>query len=85
MIEALNPQIAWMVELLQVCIGHIVFRKLGTMLFAMLYAWAKRRHPKKSKGWIVRKYWRVSGGWRFQSLPTACDCADTRKHTMSVT
>jgi len=37
------------------------------MLFAMLYAWAKRRHPKKSKGWIVRKYWRVSGGWKFQA------------------
>jgi RNA-directed DNA polymerase len=33
----------------------------------MLYAWAKRRHPKKSKGWIVRKYWHVSGGWKFRA------------------
>jgi RNA-directed DNA polymerase len=36
------------------------------VLFAMLYAWAKRRHPGKGKGWALRKYWRVKGGWYFQ-------------------
>lgn len=67
MIEALNPQIAGWSNYYRYVASHAVFHKLGTVLFAMLYAWAKRRHPKKSKGWIVRKYWRVSGGWNFQT------------------
>ena len=67
LIEALNPQIAgWSNYHKYVC-HHTVFNKLGRTLFTMLYAWAKRRHHGKSKDWIVRKYWRVSGGWKFQS------------------
>src|SRR5262249_34998035 len=65
LIEALNPQIAGWSNYYKYVIGHIAFGKLGIMLFAMLYAWAKRRHPKKGKGWIVRKYWHVDGGWKF--------------------
>jgi RNA-directed DNA polymerase len=67
LIEALNPQIVGWANYYRYVVGHIAFHKLGAILFAMLYAWAKRRHPKKSKGWIVRKYWRVSGGWRFRA------------------
>ena len=67
LIEALNPQIAGWANYYRYVVGHIAFHKLGTMCFAMLYAWAKRRHPKKSKGWIVRKYWHVRGGWKFQA------------------
>src|SRR5262245_13145761 len=65
-VEALNPQIAGWTNYYRYVSSHDVFHKLGTMLFAMLYAWAKRRHPKKSKGWIVGKYWHVVGGWCFQ-------------------
>lgn len=67
LIETLNPQIVGWSRYYRYVVGHIAFSKLGTVLFAMLYAWAKRRHPKKSKGWIVRKYWRVNGGWKFQA------------------
>jgi RNA-directed DNA polymerase len=67
LIEALNPQVAGWANYYRHVVGHIAFRKLGATLFAMLYAWAKRRHPKKSKGWIVRKYWHVSGGWKFRA------------------
>lgn len=67
LIEALNPQIAGWSNYYQYVSSHAVFHKLGTMLFALLYAWAKRRHHGKSKGWIVRKYWRVVGGWTFQT------------------
>jgi RNA-directed DNA polymerase len=77
MIEALNPQIAGWSNYYKHVSSHAVFNKLGTMLFAMLYAWAKRRHHNKSKGWIVRKYWRVSGGWRFQSRRSG---AQLRRH-----
>ena len=36
-------------------------------LFPLLLRWAKRRHPRKSANWIVRKYWRTveQDHWRF--------------------
>lgn len=77
MIEALNPQIAGWSNYYKHVSSHAVFAKLGTVLFAMLYAWAKRRHHNKSKGWIARKYWHVSGGWRFQSRRSG---AQLRRH-----
>ncbi len=35
----------------------------------MLWRWAKRRHPNKSKGWIVSRYWKTHKGrkWTFMS------------------
>ncbi len=35
----------------------------------MLWRWAKRRHPDKSKTWIVRKYWHSKGmrNWVFST------------------
>lgn len=44
------------------------FGKLSSVLFAMLLAWATRRHPNKGHKWVAAKYWRVDdrGGWRFQ-------------------
>ena len=67
LIAALNPQIAGWTNYYKYVSHYAVFNKLGTTIFAILYAWAKRRHQDKSKGWIVRKYWRVGGGWIFQS------------------
>lgn len=35
----------------------------------MLWKWAKRRHPNKSKSWIANKYWKIHRGrkWTFMS------------------
>lgn len=35
----------------------------------MLWKWAKRRHPNKSKSWIANKYWKTHRGrkWTFMS------------------
>jgi len=67
LIEALNPQLAGWSNYDKYVVGHIAFSQLGTVLCAMLYAWAKRRHPKQSQGWIVRQDWHVTGGWKFQA------------------
>jgi RNA-directed DNA polymerase len=40
---------------------------MRAMMFAMLFAWAKRRHPKKGKKWATLKYWKMDKGWTFQS------------------
>jgi RNA-directed DNA polymerase len=76
-IKALNPQINGWSNYYKHVASRNAFHKLGTVVFAMLYAWAKRRHPKKGKGWIVRKYWGVKGGWHFQ-LPN--NEAQLRQH-----
>lgn len=36
-------------------------------IWNMLWHWAKRRHPRKSKHWIARKYWHRVGkrNWVF--------------------
>ena len=69
-IKALNPKISGWTNYYKHVASRDVFHKIGTVVFAMLYAWAKRRHPKKGKGWIARKYWGVTGGWHFQ-LPNS--------------
>ena len=35
----------------------------------MLWKWAKRRHPKKSKSWIANRYWHSEGtrNWVFST------------------
>ena len=35
------------------------FEKLNFRIFAMLWKWAKRRHPNKSSQWIKDKYWKT--------------------------
>jgi RNA-directed DNA polymerase len=37
-------------------------------VYQLLRAWARRRHPHKSRTWVTGKYWRVNEGkgWRFQ-------------------
>jgi RNA-directed DNA polymerase len=37
------------------------FETLSYYQFRLLYRWALRRHPKKGKYWIVRKYWNPDG------------------------
>jgi RNA-directed DNA polymerase len=38
------------------------FGKIDQVLFQMLWAWAKRRHPKKTRHWIYKRYWIVHKG-----------------------
>jgi RNA-directed DNA polymerase len=37
------------------------------VLFGLLWRWAKKRHPNKSRRWIVSRYWTRVGGdnWVF--------------------
>lgn len=45
------------------------FSKIDHTTWEMLWRWAKRRHPNKSKNWIVNKYWVNHKGrsWSFKS------------------
>jgi len=45
------------------------FSKIDHCIWEMLWRWSKRRHPNKSKNWIVKKYWKNHKGrsWSFMS------------------
>lgn len=45
------------------------FSKIDHSTWEMLWRWSKRRHPNKSKNWIVKKYWKNHKGrsWSFMS------------------
>lgn len=49
-----------------VCAGQI-FSDIDHTLFQMLWRWSRRRHPNKSRRWIVQKYWHTKGNrhWVF--------------------
>jgi len=46
------------------------------MLFKRLLVWASRRHPRKGKRWVVRKYWQTH--WNFKS-PDGWELANPAK------
>lgn len=68
LIRALNSLIIGWTRYYSTVVSQVSFEKVEYALFARLLAWAKRRHPNKSKWWIVDQYWRITKGkgWRFQ-------------------
>lgn len=68
LIKLLAPKIIGWCNYFSASLCSEAFSKLSSVLFAMLLAWATRRHPKKGHKWVAAKYWRVDdrGGWRFQ-------------------
>jgi RNA-directed DNA polymerase len=47
------------------------FKRVDTYVYQLLWRMIRRRHPKKSKGWLVRKYWTASGRkWVFSIRST---------------
>ncbi len=53
LIHVLNPIITGWANYHQSVVAKYIFGKLDHQLWNMLWAWAKRRHPEKSKYWIV--------------------------------
>ena len=56
---------------------HVVskeaFGRIDHFIFAALWSWCKRRHPKKSGTWIKKKYFRTIGKdkWAFATSQQA--------------
>jgi RNA-directed DNA polymerase len=73
LIRALNPVIEGWARYYSSAASKDVFGTLDSRLFAMLWRWAKRRHPTKGKRWVATRYWRIERGkgWTFQSSPTS--------------
>ena len=69
LIDALNPIITGWSNYHRSVVSKDIFNKLDYIVWNMLWKWAKRRHPNKSRGWIANKYWHEDGtrNWVFSS------------------
>jgi RNA-directed DNA polymerase len=67
-IAKLNPILRGWGRYFSTVVSKNVFHKMDHLIFWKLWAWALRRHPHKSRGWIARKYWHLGKhGWRFRT------------------
>ena len=75
LISKLNPIIRGWTNYHNSVVSSDVFQTLDHRIWEMLWKWAKRRHPNKSKNWIVNKYWKqkhTEGGTSEQKETVYC-------------
>jgi RNA-directed DNA polymerase len=61
LIDNLNPIITGWTNYHRFVISSEIFSMLDSRIWNMLWHWAKRRHPDKSKHWIADKHWHSDG------------------------
>lgn len=69
LIAKLNPIIRGWTNYHNSVASYRVFQILDHRIWETLWRWSKRRHPNKSKDWIVNKYWKRSKTrrWNFKT------------------
>jgi RNA-directed DNA polymerase len=69
LIDKLNPIITGWSNYHQGVSAKETFSMLDNRIWNILWKWAKRRHPMKSRTWIVNKYWHTKGtrNWVFST------------------
>jgi RNA-directed DNA polymerase len=67
MINRLNPIIRGWSNYYATVVSSDTYSELDSLMYLKLRAWAKRRHPNKNMGYMVKKYWKTLGGdnWVF--------------------
>lgn len=71
LIRKLNPIIRGWVNFQKFNVSAKAFEKLDYEIWQSLWTWCKRRHPKKGRRWVAKKYFHTIGNrtWTF-SVPT---------------
>lgn len=69
LIEKLNEQIRGWTNYHQSVCASEAFAHIDYVLFELLWRWAKRRHPHKSRWWVSTNYWHKKGNrsWVFST------------------
>ena len=67
LIAQLNPVIHGWANYHRHVVSKATFYHVDTVIFNILWSWAKRRHPAKSHWWVANKYFRHHNGraWTF--------------------
>ena len=56
LINLLNAKIIGWANYYKHVVSKAIFSKVDSQIFSIIWRWAKRRHPNKSKSWIQSKY-----------------------------
>lgn len=64
-IRDLSPVIRGWASSYRHCAASATFTYASHQVWAMLWAWAKRRHPKKPRQWVRDRYFTADGYWTF--------------------
>ena len=65
LIKRLTPKIRGFANYHRHTCASKTFAKIDHILYHQLARWARRRHPRKTKGWVYEKYWFRKGGNKY--------------------
>jgi len=80
LIVRLNPVIHGWANYHRHVVSKAVFGKVDSAIFQILWRWAKRRHPKKTRWWVVDKYFHAYGTRRWVFSGEAANDDGTTRH-----
>ncbi len=74
LIGRLNPVIRGWSRYYSTQVSKATFHRLDHLLIQRLLRWAYRRHPRRPRSWVVRKYWDIETdhGWTFRCRQGFC-------------
>ncbi|MBG1260631.1 group II intron reverse transcriptase/maturase [Nostoc sp. BAE] len=83
LISRVNPVITGWSNYYSTVISKVIFSDLDNLMYLKLKVWAQHRHPKKSGGWVSKKYWQTIGGnnWVFATRQEGKNPMRLRSHT----
>jgi RNA-directed DNA polymerase len=58
LVKVLNPKIRGWAQYYRACVAKETFDWMDEQVFHKLYRWARFRHPRKTGGWCLRRYWK---------------------------
>lgn len=62
LIGRLNPRITGWANHHRTAVSKAIFARVDQHLVGILWRWARRRHPNKSRAWVKAKYFTAVGG-----------------------
>ncbi len=71
LIATLNPQLRGWANFYRHAVARQIFRAMDDQIWKAIWRWAQRRHPKKGKGWLRRRYFPANprDRWWFATKP----------------
>jgi RNA-directed DNA polymerase len=82
LISQLNPVITGWSNYYSTVVSKVTYSDLDDLMYPKLKAWAQRRHPNKSRGWVSKKYWQTINGdnWAFATRQEGKNPMRLRSH-----
>jgi RNA-directed DNA polymerase len=71
MIATLNPLLRGWANFYRHAVAREIFRAMDDQIWKAIWRWVQRRHPKKGKGWLRRRYFPANprDRWWFATKP----------------